>query len=158
MHIHIERESQFLHKERETLLRTHSILSYSLFLGKKKSEVGLNILLCFLLYPLFWNIFLVYFCTFLTNNIIDFYQKRAETDPRTRDFWLIWEFERVGMRFNGEIPVEKEEDKEEEQKGREVNSILGVGFLQPQKLVVGYALTSKKKKSFLQPKLLGLAR
>ncbi|PON86829.1 Inositol-tetrakisphosphate 1-kinase [Trema orientale] len=62
------------------------------------------------------------------------------------------------MRLKGEIPVENEEEGEEE-KGRDVNSLLrGVGFHQPQKLVVGYALTSKKKKSFLQPKLLGLAR
>ncbi|KAF4383623.1 hypothetical protein F8388_014123 [Cannabis sativa] len=62
------------------------------------------------------------------------------------------------MRFNGENPAEKEGD-EEEQKGREVNSLRGVGFHhQPQKLIVGYALTSKKKKSFLQPKLLALAR
>ncbi|KAM6558947.1 hypothetical protein CsatA_028186 [Cannabis sativa] len=62
------------------------------------------------------------------------------------------------MRFNGENPAEKEGD-EEEQKGREVNSLRGVGFHhQPQTLIVGYALTSKKKKSFLQPKLLALAR
>ncbi|PON55169.1 Inositol-tetrakisphosphate 1-kinase [Parasponia andersonii] len=62
------------------------------------------------------------------------------------------------MRLKGEIPVENEEEGEEE-KGRDVNSLLRVvGFHQPQKLVVGYALTSKKKKSFLQPKLLGLAR
>lgn len=34
----------------------------------------------------------------------------------------------------------------------------GGGFQKPMKLVVGYALTSKKTKSFLQPKLEGLAR
>ncbi|KAB1208602.1 Inositol-tetrakisphosphate 1-kinase 2 [Morella rubra] len=45
------------------------------------------------------------------------------------------------MRLNGEIEEEEEEKKP-----------------QSQKLVVGYALTSKKKKSFLQPKLLCLAR
>lgn len=52
------------------------------------------------------------------------------------------------MRFNGEIAYRSEEEKENER-----------GPLQQQhKLVVGYALTSKKVKSFLQPKLEGLAR
>ncbi|KAL5560922.1 hypothetical protein UlMin_030669 [Ulmus minor] len=60
------------------------------------------------------------------------------------------------MRLNGKIPREEEEDEEEQEK--EIYSIRGVGFHQQQKLVVGYALTSKKKKSFLQPKLVGLAR
>lgn len=64
------------------------------------------------------------------------------------------------MRLNGENPIINEE--EEESKDRDVNSqsysMPGVGFFQSQKLVVGYALTSKKKKSFLQPKLVGLAR
>lgn len=58
------------------------------------------------------------------------------------------------MRLNGEISDIDEEDEERE---ADVNSI-GVAFPLPQKLVVGYALTSKKKKSFLQPKLLCLAR
>ena len=49
------------------------------------------------------------------------------------------------MRLNGEIHGENGEDEEEQS-------------YHPQKLVVGYALTSKKKKSFLQPKLLALAR
>ncbi|GMN52415.1 hypothetical protein TIFTF001_021563 [Ficus carica] len=49
------------------------------------------------------------------------------------------------MRLNGEIHGENGEDEEEQN-------------YHPQKLVVGYALTSKKKKSFLQPKLLALAR
>lgn len=50
------------------------------------------------------------------------------------------------MRLNGEISSLNEEEKEKE-------------WNQPlQKLVVGYALTSKKTKSFLQPKLEGLAR
>ncbi|KAJ4716095.1 Inositol-tetrakisphosphate 1-kinase [Melia azedarach] len=49
------------------------------------------------------------------------------------------------MRLNGEISDHEEEEEE-------------CGSLQPQKLVVGYALTSKKKKSFLQPKLEVLAR
>ncbi|GFZ16855.1 inositol 1,3,4-trisphosphate 5/6-kinase family protein [Actinidia rufa] len=56
------------------------------------------------------------------------------------------------MRLSGEIS-----DTDEEERETEVNS-LGVGFPLPQNLVVGYALTSKKKKSFLQPKLVGLAR
>ncbi|KAI4295805.1 hypothetical protein L6164_035811 [Bauhinia variegata] len=62
------------------------------------------------------------------------------------------------MRFNGEISRE-EEGEDEERKGEEVGySIGGGGFPQPQKVVVGYALASKKKKSFLQPKFIGLAR
>lgn len=65
------------------------------------------------------------------------------------------------MRLNGELPpcydgrAEGEENGENE---RELNSIVSVGISQPPKLVVGYALTSKKKKSFLQPKLVVLAR
>ncbi|XAR52951.1 Inositol-tetrakisphosphate 1-kinase [Bertholletia excelsa] len=60
------------------------------------------------------------------------------------------------MRLNGEISDFDEEDRE-----AEVNALacsIAVGFPLPPKLVVGYALTSKKKKSFLQPKLIGLAR
>lgn len=64
------------------------------------------------------------------------------------------------MRLNGEISSGREE--EEEDMDGEMNalnySIGGVGFPQSQRLIVGYALTSKKKKSFLQPKLVGLAR
>ncbi|KAE8008173.1 hypothetical protein FH972_004711 [Carpinus fangiana] len=62
------------------------------------------------------------------------------------------------MRLNGEIG-EEEEKKVAECLNTQAYSISG-GFSQPQsqKLVVGYALTSKKKKSFLQPKLLCLAR
>ncbi|CAN6688005.1 unnamed protein product [Malus baccata var. baccata] len=65
------------------------------------------------------------------------------------------------MRLNGELPpcydgrAEGEENGENE---RELNSTGSVGISQPPKLVVGYALTSKKKKSFLQPKLVVLAR
>ncbi|KAI5314931.1 PREDICTED: inositol-tetrakisphosphate 1-kinase [Prunus dulcis] len=65
------------------------------------------------------------------------------------------------MRLKGEIHnpcYDEEEEKVAEENGRELNSIVGVGISPPPKLVVGYALTSKKKKSFLQPKLLGLAR
>ncbi|XP_059446115.1 inositol-tetrakisphosphate 1-kinase 4-like [Corylus avellana] len=63
------------------------------------------------------------------------------------------------MRLNGEIGGEEEEKKVAECLNSQAYSI-GGGFSQPQsqKLVVGYALTSKKKKSFLQPKLLCLAR
>eukprot|EP00268_Persea_americana_P042891 TRINITY_DN4297_c1_g2_i5.p1 TRINITY_DN4297_c1_g2~~TRINITY_DN4297_c1_g2_i5.p1 ORF type:complete len:336 (-),score=71.82 TRINITY_DN4297_c1_g2_i5:440-1447(-) len=48
------------------------------------------------------------------------------------------------MRFNGEISHRNDQEENPQQ--------------QQQKLVVGYALTSKKTKSFLQPKLEGLAR
>ncbi|XP_042514620.1 inositol-tetrakisphosphate 1-kinase 3-like [Macadamia integrifolia] len=61
------------------------------------------------------------------------------------------------MRFNGEISSYLNEEEME----NEMNSLsysIGPGFPLPQKLVVGYALTSKKTKSFLQPKLQGLAR
>eukprot|EP00262_Sarcandra_glabra_P013166 TRINITY_DN3595_c0_g1_i1.p1 TRINITY_DN3595_c0_g1~~TRINITY_DN3595_c0_g1_i1.p1 ORF type:complete len:348 (+),score=55.32 TRINITY_DN3595_c0_g1_i1:353-1396(+) len=60
------------------------------------------------------------------------------------------------MRLNGEISYRNEEEKENEMTLQSY-SISG-GFPQQQKLVVGYALTSKKVKSFLQPKLEGLAR
>ncbi|GAY48785.1 hypothetical protein CUMW_114430 [Citrus unshiu] len=53
------------------------------------------------------------------------------------------------MRLNGEISHKEDEEDEEEKQS---------GVLQPERLVVGYALTSKKKKSFLQPKLEILAR
>ncbi|GFZ10110.1 inositol 1,3,4-trisphosphate 5/6-kinase family protein [Actinidia rufa] len=54
--------------------------------------------------------------------------------------------------------TEYEEEKREESMVVQKYSI-GGGLPQPTKaVVVGYALTSKKKKSFLQPKLEGLAR
>ncbi|XP_057490221.1 inositol-tetrakisphosphate 1-kinase 3-like [Actinidia eriantha] len=54
--------------------------------------------------------------------------------------------------------TEYEEEKREESMVAQKYSI-GGGFPQPTKaVVVGYALTSKKTKSFLQPKLEGLAR
>ncbi|KAF8377694.1 hypothetical protein HHK36_031078 [Tetracentron sinense] len=56
------------------------------------------------------------------------------------------------MRLNGEISY-----RDEEEGKNEMYSICA-GFPQPLKLVVGYALTSKKIKSFLQPKLESLAR
>lgn len=62
------------------------------------------------------------------------------------------------MRLNGEITHLLNEEVEEE----EAEETVPVTSLSPppplQKLVVGYALTSKKVKSFLQPKLEGLAR
>lgn len=70
-------------------------------------------------------------------------------------------FEDFGMRFEGENMVpQRGVDDEEDQV---VNETSPFQFQQPllqqqQKLVVGYALTSKKKKSFLQPKLEVLAR
>ncbi|KAG9440003.1 hypothetical protein H6P81_020168 [Aristolochia fimbriata] len=60
------------------------------------------------------------------------------------------------MRLNGEISFRNEEEKDKE-RNLQSYSISG-GFPAPQNLVVGYALTSKKTKSFLQPKLEGLAR
>ncbi|XP_019051812.1 PREDICTED: inositol-tetrakisphosphate 1-kinase 3-like isoform X2 [Nelumbo nucifera] len=60
------------------------------------------------------------------------------------------------MRFNGEISNRNEEEKENDRISQSCS--IGLGFPHPQKLVVGYALTSKKTKSFLQPKLEGLAR
>lgn len=58
------------------------------------------------------------------------------------------------MRLNGEVSYLRHEEEEAEER-------VPLTFLSPppsQKLVVGYALTSKKVKSFLQPKLEGLAR
>lgn len=142
----IEEERDWLELELDFIRIYSSSFSFS-FLPKN------------LFLTLFFQTFPLYFCTFSSNNIFNLYEG-AETDPRTGIFGLFWGFENVGMRLNGEIPVKKEEDEDgEEQKGREVITLRGgVGFHPPQKLVVGYALTSKKKKSFLQPKLLGLAR
>lgn len=62
------------------------------------------------------------------------------------------------MRLNGEISHLRNEELEEE----EAEEKVPLTSLSPppplQKLVVGYALTSKKVKSFLQPTLEGLAR
>lgn len=79
------------------------------------------------------------------------------------------------MRMGGEIAYCKEEKEEKEAiKDRELEeekmvaqmrysaAAIGGGFSPPPStmkvVVVGYALTSKKIKSFLQPKLEGLAR
>lgn len=60
------------------------------------------------------------------------------------------------MRLNGEDSCgEEEEDRKAEEAG--TTSFSGENCC-VQKVVVGYALTSKKKKSFLQPKLIALAR
>ncbi|XP_030523346.1 inositol-tetrakisphosphate 1-kinase 3-like isoform X2 [Rhodamnia argentea] len=58
------------------------------------------------------------------------------------------------MRLSGAISSEDEEEKEKQANSHICPSSLNVDY----KVVVGYALTSKKKKSFLQPKLEGLAR
>jgi hypothetical protein len=55
------------------------------------------------------------------------------------------------MRLNGEISSEEEE---EVMAKSEVSTTPFLG----QKIVVGYALTAKKKKSFLQPNFISLAR
>lgn len=61
------------------------------------------------------------------------------------------------MKLNEELS--ETEDEEERENGLTTCSIGELGFQHnTHKVVVGYALTSKKKKSFLQPKLLGLAR
>lgn len=67
------------------------------------------------------------------------------------------------MRLDGEVSNGNDEGEERESEMKTSQSYstsnsVGVGFPQPHKLVVGYALTLKKKKSFLQPKLEGLAR
>ncbi|CAL9048011.1 unnamed protein product [Musa banksii] len=61
------------------------------------------------------------------------------------------------MRLNGEIPYLRNEEENEN------DSVALISLPPPppptlEKLVVGYALTSKKVKSFLQPKLEGLAK
>ncbi|KAF2294306.1 hypothetical protein GH714_009104 [Hevea brasiliensis] len=56
------------------------------------------------------------------------------------------------MRINGEITPQEEEEKGEAKNGAVVDTTTA------ETGVVGYALTSKKKKSFLQPKLEVLAR
>jgi len=55
------------------------------------------------------------------------------------------------MRLNGEISSEEEEEVMEK-------SEVGTTPFLGQKIVVGYALTAKKKKSFLQPNFISLAR
>ncbi|KAG5526256.1 hypothetical protein RHGRI_032515 [Rhododendron griersonianum] len=70
------------------------------------------------------------------------------------------------MRLNGEISedIDDDDDKEEreEPEAEALMKACSIGdgglFTLTQNLVVGYALTSKKKQSFLQPKLLSLAR
>jgi inositol-1,3,4-trisphosphate 5/6-kinase/inositol-tetrakisphosphate 1-kinase len=56
------------------------------------------------------------------------------------------------MRLNGEISSGEEEEVIMEKSEVGTTPFLG------QKLVVGYALTAKKKKSFLQPNFIALAR
>ncbi|KFK30006.1 hypothetical protein AALP_AA7G205500 [Arabis alpina] len=69
-------------------------------------------------------------------------------------------FEDLGVRLEGENMVVPEEEDEEKVSETETETASFQMIQQPfqQKLVVGYALTSKKKKSFLQPKLEVLAR
>lgn len=54
--------------------------------------------------------------------------------------------------------MEEKREIMEENDEEEKTKALFEGFPEPTKLVVGYALTSKKTKSFLQPKFQGLAR
>lgn len=71
------------------------------------------------------------------------------------------------MRLNGEISIANigGDDDDDDCDGEEEESELGLvrsptakATATPTRLVVGYALTSKKSQSFLQPKLLALAR
>ncbi|XP_021754659.1 inositol-tetrakisphosphate 1-kinase 3-like isoform X1 [Chenopodium quinoa] len=47
---------------------------------------------------------------------------------------------------------------DEDDETKTIKKVLNEGLIEPIKLVVGFALTSKKRKSFLQPKFEGLAR
>ena len=62
------------------------------------------------------------------------------------------------MRLEGDNMKPQGEGDEEEDEETASFEIQQHPFQQTQKLVVGYALTSKKKKSFLQPKLELMAR
>ncbi|CAO2817734.1 unnamed protein product [Amaranthus hypochondriacus] len=53
---------------------------------------------------------------------------------------------------------EKQEKEKEMEEENNTKALMFKGFPEPSKLVVGYALTSKKTKSFLQPKLEFIAR
>ncbi|KAK4284447.1 hypothetical protein QN277_001279 [Acacia crassicarpa] len=61
------------------------------------------------------------------------------------------------MRFEGEIHTEEKEEVKEKEVNSMGHSICGGGSPHQPKVVVGYALTSKKKKSFLKPKFTSLA-
>lgn len=64
------------------------------------------------------------------------------------------------MEQNKEIKMGPQKEEEEDKEKEEIDDTKALyqGFQEPTKLVVGYALTSKKTKSFLQPKFQGLAR
>ncbi|KAF9622966.1 hypothetical protein IFM89_035681 [Coptis chinensis] len=62
------------------------------------------------------------------------------------------------MRLNGEISYRNEEEENERLCSIDIDDEKFSKEEERRKLVVGYALTSKKTKSFLQPKLEGLAR
>lgn len=61
---------------------------------------------------------------------------------------------KLGMKLNGTIPYSRADDEKEEEEEAPASE----ASLPPASIVVGYALTSKKKKSFLKPKLIRLAR
>lgn len=69
----------------------------------------------------------------------------------------------IGYKVAEDMVLEEEDDMRESEEemvaaAQKKYSVMG-GLPQPMKVVVvGYALTSKKTKSFLQPKLEGLAR
>lgn len=76
--------------------------------------------------------------------------RELETARLSRDLGLsCGGFEDLGMRMEGE-------NMGGDGEGKQVTET--EPFQQTQRLVVGYALTSKKKKSFLQPKIEILAR
>lgn len=64
----------------------------------------------------------------------------------------------LGMRLDGEIDNEEERGNTKEMNlvSNSDSSLINLGF--SQQIVVGYALTTKKKQSFLQPKLELVAR
>lgn len=77
----------------------------------------------------------------------------------SRVFFFFRESLYIGaMRVTGDFWEDDCSDSDEEVKGNERDAMLSPSPSRQQKLVVGYALTSKKIKSFLQPKLVAFAR
>ena len=75
--------------------------------------------------------------------------------------WKIWKMREEIVYNKGEEERKKESESELVSEEEERCCIVGIGsgfILQKRVVVVGYALTSKKVKSFFQPKLERLAR
>ncbi|KAF7811106.1 inositol-tetrakisphosphate 1-kinase 3-like isoform X1 [Senna tora] len=99
----------------------------------------------------------------IRNVIYDALRFKFLENIRTRDsiscvirnsLFPYWFLGGAEMRIAREVSSQGEAEME----GKEVNAVRGGGSPQPQELVVGYALTAKKKSSFLKPKFIGLAR